>query len=462
MKKSPWKSIEAFLAGMFIIRLYGIWFPPLETWHSWRQTLTNMIARNMNEQGFTLLYPKIDMAGAKTGIIGSEFPLFQNLIALFNEIFGYEHWYGRLIALLTSTIATWCFFRIIRAIWNERTAWFSTVIFTTSLWFSFSRKTMPDTFAVSLVIIGFYFLLRYLSYKRFSSLIGGFIFLTLGGLCKIPAVYLFILVVPFFFNKRFHFPIRLRIAAVIGAASVIIASWYFIWVPYLVNTYGFQLYFPKGILEGLKEIQPYWSDFWGQIYFGALRSYIVLLPLIFGIGWLFVRNNRRYLPYFVLAFLVFFIFAIKTGTVFPTHNYYVLPLVPVLAVLAGLGLQRIDHRLALVLICLIAIEGVGNQISDFRVKEEVRYKLTLEKQLNELLPRRQKVVLPTGSNPEWMYWYHRKGWSLEPEAILNDSIRRQLITEGGQYLVVDKRVEPIAYPFEKFGENNACIVYKLK
>lgn len=461
MKNFSWKSIEFYLTSLFLVRLYGIWFPTLETWHSWRQTLTNMMARNMNEHQFTFLYPEIDMAGAKSGIIGSEFPLFQNLIAGCNEIFGYDHWYGRLIALISSTVASWCFFRIIEAIWNKRTAWFSTVVFTCSLWFSFSRKSMPDTFAVSLVIIGFYFLMRFLMERKNLFLFFGFLGITLGGLCKIPAVYLFVLILPFLFQTKFQFKTRLVLLGTIGVASMIIGWWYFIWVPYLVRTYDFELFFPKGIMEGIREIQPYWADFWQQIYFGALRSYIALLPLLFGLGWLVIQNNRKYIPYFVLPILVFLLFAIKTGTVFPTHNYYVLPLVPLLAVLVGLGLQRLDNRFALALILIIAIEGIGNQIADFRIKEEVKYKLELAKELDSILPRSNKIVLTTGSNPEWMYWFHRKGWSVTSERIQDSVSLNELTNEGARYLVLDHRYDSTAYAFKEIGRRENVIVFDM-
>ena len=462
MKKFNWKSIEFFLLSMFIIRLYGIWFPPLETWHSWRQTLTNMIARNMNEHGFTWLYPTIDMAGNKTGIIGSEFPLFQQLIAGMNGLFGYEHWYGRLIALITSTIASWCFYKTIELIWNKRTAWFSTVIFVCSLWFSFSRKTMPDTFAVSLVLIGIYGFAQYIVNRKATFLLLGFIGITLGGLSKIPAVYLFILVIPFFLNRRIAFSTRITVSAAVGLASLLIGGWYFIWVPHLVETYGFQLYFPKGIREGLEEIKPLWGDFWQQFYFGALRSYIALFPVLLGILWLFNRHNRRYASYFILSFLVFLLFAIKTGTVFPTHNYYVLPFVPVLAVLGGLGLQRLDNRAAIPLIILIGIEGIGNQFSDFRVKDVVKYRVHLEENLDKLLPRKEKIVLAMGPNPEWMYWFHRKGWSVEPASLQDRTATQQLIHEGAHYLVIDTLADQTVYPYMVFKSGNGLVVYDLR
>lgn len=460
MKQWSFRSIETAIVGFFLIRLYGIWFPPVETWHSWRQTLTNMMARNMFENGFDLLHPMIDMGGSRTGVIGSEFPFFQSLIALMSECFGYEHWYGRLISLITASIASWCFFHIIKKIFTERAAWFATIIFFSSLWFCFSRKTMPDTFAVSLVLIGVYFATRYIDGKRLMHLIIAGLLLMLGGLCKIPAVFLFGLILTVVLTKTIETRIKVNLIITLGVASSVIGWWYFYWVPYLVETYRFELFFPKGIVEGLKEIQPLWADFLQKFYFGGLRSYIALLPLLFGVIWLIKRKNRLMSLGFVVLTGVFILFAIKTGTVFPTHNYYILPFVPVMAVLAGLGLESFGRRWSVILLTLICIEGIGNQISDFRIKDEVRYRLVLEEQLDAVLPEKEKIVLFTGANPEYMYWFHRKGWSIEPgeekDPLILDDIRKH----GGKYFVIDKYGQDIQ-GFRLVAETRDCKIYSV-
>jgi len=463
MKKiwSKLKTIEGLVLGFFLIRLIGITFPPLEIWHSWRQTLTNMMARNMAEGHFSYLYPMVDMGGQRTGIIGSEFPFFQSLIAGCTLVFGEAHWYGRLLNLVVCSLAVIAFFRLCKKWWNERTAWFATVIFLTSLWFVFSRKSMPDTFSVALVIVGIYCFQLFIDSKKWHNLILATILITLGGLCKIPAVFLFGLIIPLWLCKTIRFQTKITISIAVGIASSFILFWYFSWVPHLVETYGFVLFFPKGITEGWLEIKPLFSDFAAQFYFGALRSYIVLFPLLIGIFWLGYRRNRLTFIGIVSLTGIFLLFSIKTGAVFPTHNYYVLPFVPVLAVIAGLGLQRLDKRLGIALLMLIATEGIGNQIADFRIKEEVKYKLTLEQQVNQLVPKGEKIIIHSGPNPEWMYWYHRKGWSLKPEEIQNPVKMLEIRKEGGDYIVIDKRDWDIELPFKKVGETRDLEVWKM-
>ncbi|MFN5846488.1 MAG: ArnT family glycosyltransferase [Flavobacteriia bacterium] len=458
MKRWNLRSIETAVIGFFLIRLYGIWFPPIETWHSWRQTLTGMMARNMYEKGFDFLHPMIDMGGSRTGIIGSEFPFYQSLIAMMSEIAGYQHWYGRLISLLTATVASWCFFYIIKRIFSERTAWFATLLFMSSLWFSFSRKTMPDTFAVSLVLIGVYFAMKYSDGKRFINLVFAGIVVALGGLCKIPAVYLMGMILPVVLNRSVDSSIKRNLICVLAVAGLIVGWWYFYWVPSLVETYRFELFFPKGIVEGINEIRPLWADFLQKFYFGGLRSYIALLPLLFGVIWLFKKKNILLSSGFAVLTAVFVLFAIKTGTVFPTHNYYILPFVPVMAVLAALGLEFFGPRWSLILLVLVCIEGIGNQISDFRLKKEVSYRLDLENQLDSILPKNEKIVIFTGANPEYMYWYHRKGWSIDPGDEKDPHIIRDIRENGGKYFVVDKHAEDIS-GFQLLAETRDCKVY---
>ena len=66
----------------FILRMYGITNAPLEVGHNWRQSLTNMIARNFIQIDNNILYPRIDVDGNKSGIMATEFPLFNYLIYL--------------------------------------------------------------------------------------------------------------------------------------------------------------------------------------------------------------------------------------------------------------------------------------------------------------------------------------------------------------------------------------------
>jgi 4-amino-4-deoxy-L-arabinose transferase-like glycosyltransferase len=157
-----YRDIRFWLAFLFIIRLYAITLPPLEFQHAWRQTDGLMIARNFYETLPNIFYPMVDTAGEKSGITGSEFPLLNYLSYIVSLIFGYRHWYGRLIVLIVSTIGCFYFYKTIKKFFDESVAFNATIILATSYWFSYSRKIFPDCFAAGLCMIALYFVLEYL------------------------------------------------------------------------------------------------------------------------------------------------------------------------------------------------------------------------------------------------------------------------------------------------------------
>src|SRR6478609_1464119 len=107
-------DVRFWIALFFVGRLYGITNPPLEAASTWRQTDALMIARNFYETDSNILYPRVDVAGTLTGIVGVEFPLYNYLIFLVSLLFGFESWYGRIINLIITSIGTYYFYKLIK------------------------------------------------------------------------------------------------------------------------------------------------------------------------------------------------------------------------------------------------------------------------------------------------------------------------------------------------------------
>lgn len=264
-------DIRFWLLLLFVIRLAGITHAPLETGHNWRQSLTNMIARNYVEGGAALLYPRVDTAGAATGIIGAEFPFFNWLIYLLALVTGYEHWLGRLVNLLVSTAGLYGYFKLLAELFPKRLAAFATAILGVSIWFAFSRKIMPDTFSVSLVILGLFFAVRFLKTGNAWQLLLFGVLSCLGMLCKIPALSLLSFLGVMWFLPTLSRKRVWLVAMTAVLAFVPVVWWYFVWVPHLVATYGFPLFFPKTLQQGWLEILPHGYAFLEKFYFSALH-----------------------------------------------------------------------------------------------------------------------------------------------------------------------------------------------
>ena len=455
-------DIRFWILIFFIIRLFGITNPPLEIGHSWRQTQTNMIARNFYEGGLDLFHPKIDMAGEKTGIIGSEFPFFNFIIYLFSVVFGYTHWYGRLINLVVSSLGIWCFYLLINKLINRTVAFNATIILLSSIWFAYSRKIMPDTFSVSLVIIGLYFVTEYFSSGGPVKLFLFFLFTTLGGLCKIPALTISSLLIIPIFIKQIPLSRKLIVFSVTIVGFLIILLWYFYWVPYLVSENKFQIIFPKGFMEGLNDLYQLRIKTLERFYYSSLHSFLAFGCFLAGLVVVFIRNNIFLKMAVSIVTLSFFLFIIKAGSFFSNHSYYIIAYTPLMALVSGFFISTIKWRYGWILLVLIAIEGIANQQHDFFIRDSERYKLTLEQIADSYIGKNELIIINGGDSPQQIYFTNRKGWTVENEVITDIAKMDELTQKGAAYLIVNKHSFGEDLDFLQIYVDKHFVIYKLK
>lgn len=460
-----YSDIRFWILLFFIIRLVGITNPPLEVAHHWRQTTVTMVARNFLEVDNNIFYPRIDIAGDKTGITGMEFPLLNYLIYLVSVVFGYAHWYGRLINLVVSSVGIFFFYKLIIKYFNSKIAFYAAWIVLFSIWFIYSRKIMPDTFSMSLIFIGMYFGSNYLDNPsdrfRWKNLILYMIFITLGILTKLTAGYLPAIFLLFFFNPKIPLSRKVVFSAASIVCIIIPATWYFIWTPWLVETYGFWHFFMGvDILQGIQEIGQNLPQTLNRFYESAIK-YVGFAFFLFGLSVAFWRKDKLLTALFLISFPLFLVTVFKAGYTFPHHSYYIIPFVPVMALFAGFGISQIKSRkIVFIILTAIALEGILNQYDDFFIPEKQRVILNLETDLDRLSGRNDLILINSGYLPTPMYFAHRKGWVLPSEDILNKEYLQELIDNGLRYIVVIKRTfgTPIQLELPFVFENeNYCI-----
>lgn len=110
--------------------------------------------------------------------------------------------------------------------------------------------------------------------------------------------------------------------------------------------------------------------------------------------------------------LLFAVVMLKAGDAFWKHAYYVLPFVPVMAMLAGTAVARIPKAwMRAAAMAIIVAEGLGNQWHDLRPSPVQEPLLGLEPALDALGPRTERIVVNSGAIPTPLYMAHRKGWT---------------------------------------------------
>ncbi len=466
--KILFSDIRFWIVVFFLVRLIGITNPPLEVAHNWRQTTVTSVARNYLEIDNNILYPRIDIAGEKTGITGMEFPLLNYLIYLLSEIFGYEHWYGRLINLSISSFSLLYFYKLINNFFKSKIAFNATIVLLFSIWFSYSRKIMPDTFSMSFIIASIYYGSNYLNNSsksfQFGNLLLYFFMASLGMLAKLPSGYLLIIFSIFLLDKTITVQRKIIFLTVSILSLLSPLIWYFHWVPHLIETYGvWHFFMGNSIAQGIQEVSQNLILTMEKFYNSALK-YIGFIIFMYGLISVIRKKEMNLLYILIISFLSFLIVIFKIGYSFPHHGYYIIPFVPVMALIVGYGLRQIkSKKFTIIILLAICIEGVLNQQHDFIIYDKKMSLLSLEEKLNRISKREDLILINSGDSTTPMYFSHRKGWGLSNKEITNGDHIKTLKEKGLKIIVILKHSFgsnmildlPIAF------ENENYCIYKL-
>lgn len=417
------EDIRWWIVLFFIIRLFNIWLPPIEISHNWRQVTGNMIARNFYEIDASIIYPRLDNGGQLSGITGTEFPLISYIHYLLSCIFGYAHWYGRLINLVVSSIGVYYHYLLVALILPKQTAKNAAIILLASSWFMFSRKAMPDTFSTSLVLIGLYYAFQYVTHQHILSLLLAAILLTLGLLSKIPAGYLLPVLLPVLLSGTNNFKPKLILSLTLLPGLVYVGYWYFYWVPWLTHHFGFEHYFMGSPLSvGIQEIRMHLPEVAQKFYADAF-FYIGFVTCVAGCILAIYKKEKWFYQVILPASFLFVLYIAKSGYRFYHHSYYIVTFVPVMCLLAAYAIQFIKQpKLRVMLIGAIMLENIANQQHDFMFKQSEAYKLSLEKLADETCNSTDLIAINGGQNPQELYFTHRKGWTLKEDQLTAESI----------------------------------------
>jgi hypothetical protein len=459
------KDIRFWILFFFLLRMYGITMPPLEVGHNWRQADILSISRNFYEHDANPLYPTVDVAGDKTGVVGSEPPILNYLIYLVAVVFGFDHWYGRLIVLIVSSIGIFFFYKLVRKYFDEPSAFYATITLLVSYWFCCSRKTMPDPFAASLCLIALYYAMSYLETGTVWHLLAFFVLALIGCLEKILAAsILTVLIIPMI---RPEYALKRKIALAGFSSLILLAfcAWFFVWVPRVNAEHGFEEHFFMGMTftQGFEIMVANWQTVLSR-FMSVPIKYVGMVVLLVSLV-VMVRSRSWYvLTLFALTFGSYFVMLIKTGASVMADTYYVTTAVPSMAFLIGCCLARIPNpRIAYVILLVIAVENIADQIYDFRIRQPYLALEELEAIMDGLSDRNDPIAINSGiHNPTPMYMAHRRGWSVYTETLSDVNFVNDIRNKGCKLVVVTKQLfgdfdlpYPIVYNSEYYK------VYKL-
>ena len=448
---------------LFLARLESIDLPITDE-HCWRESITLGVSRNYLEWDANFFHPRTVLCDSRSGIQAQEFPLLNYAITLMWKVFGEQNWCGRLLVLLVGSLGLLSFEAIVRRLSNSRLALFAMVILGMSVTFRFARKPMPDVFALSLVFMGIHMAYRYLENGRWLPLIGYFLLTALGLLSKMPMACLMPFLLPGLLDTE-KIPRRRAVVLGVGAFSVaVMAAWYFLWVPWAEKTYGFPLFFAYSMKEGWQTLTEQGWRIWERFYPIALVSHIAFALFVIGI----FRSSFKYKVATRLMFAagaaMFLFFIIKSGHVFPTHTYYVIPIVPFMSLLAGAGLYSLagNKNIGFLVLGLLTLESYLIQREDLFTPYHMRKFLKLEKLADEFIPKDSRILVNGKSgNPHMLYCAHRLGWSVD-DRMKDTAWLKGESTVGLDFAIIDRESWRDSLPFPMLYQDNDFRIYKIK
>jgi len=454
MKKKDIIILAIILTVALVLRLYKI-NTPLADLHSWRQVDTAAVARNYVRDGINLLRPTYDdISSIQTGYENPEglrmveFPIYN---AIFAALYRYLpittlEIYGRLTSVFFSliTIALLYYFALKE---KNRTAAIATAaIFAVFPYFVFfSRVVLPETTAVSFMMIALFLLYQAVKKKGHAIILftlGG-LFFAMSILTK-PTTIFYGLAAVYLFIDAYKFDV--------------FKSWkpYFYFLVALIPFVAWRVYitqYPEGIpasawllttvntFEGPKEI------FFRPAFFRWMFMERIGLAIlgIYGVVFFIAGIIGKYKRFFVHSIFfsgMIYLFTFQGGNV--QHEYYQTILLPAVALISGVGFAQLVelpdkyvHKIILYP-TLVVVFIFGALFSYYKVKDYYIYPNDLPR-IAELIKiftdKNDKIVTDRSGDTTLLYLADRKG---APAIYKSPS---ELKERGYKYLVTASKDE---------------------
>jgi 4-amino-4-deoxy-L-arabinose transferase-like glycosyltransferase len=450
------------------------------------------VARNFYDEGMNILQPRVDKRADTNGITGMQFPSYEWLVAGSYHVFGFHEALPRIITWLIYVAGVIAFYQLVNQI--SGSVWLSGIGAWCLTWspelYYHGINALPDVLAFTASTAGLFWFGRWRASKHLGYLGLSLLGVTLGGLTKLQflvvgfpiAVWVIRDVLQRRYTVRDGVLLTLYAAVSVGLSL----SWY-AYALHLIQTSGltnFGLEFRPAAdwATGLHILKRNLLSDWPELLLG----YGALGLLLVGLGRL-VRHAPVRHPWFLPGV----VWAVALGAYYlielrqmEGHTYYMLPLLPVLLLLATWGaawlLRTPKARNWLVILLLVqpiwafARVNYGRWLTrDPDVAPELFNPVT-RAQLEAATPANALCLVgPDNSSCIDFYFLHKKGFAIEwAGQLVQPTAKGQLyiaecIARGARYLYTndstslqDARVQP--YLEQKLTQVGHFTVWKLR
>jgi len=457
-----WLALVAILALAVGLRLYHVTVPLVDT-SDWRQTDTAAIAYFYYHLGIRLLHPQLWHDGPGPDYTQLELQLTPALDAILAHVFGYGHTLLRVTVLCLFTLATVPFWALVRRHFGPGVAlWASLVYVLLPVGIFFGRAYQPENMQLLTGMAGLWAADRYGQRRTVGRYVLAALVLAVAVCAKLTSLMLLVPAAalayqedlwrfPAMFSWRRLLPVAGLVifaagagaAYTIGQAAVAVTGTRY--VNFIVSSLG------NAYIAGTTGLWPF---FWQQVL-GMAITPAGLLAGVIGVFALRGRRSAGWVWVWAAAIALYALVVLRAIR----FQYYLMPLLPFFALLAGAGLQsltadlpaRLRARLPgaaavlagglpqLAAVALVASMLTGGlfQIQGFWVPYMPWY--TGGVALDHYLPPDAVVILSGTYNPTLLYYARRHGYRIDP---LTMSALEADVAGGARYLIDQGGIDP--------------------
>lgn len=469
-------TFKQSVMGLLLMISFGIGFwvrlrdikAPLADWHSWRQADTAAVAREYVKNGIDLMHPRYqDISSMQSGKDNPngyrmvEFPLVNGFVAfVYTSIPVLQqfeiHVVYRFVNIVLSLVSAYFIYKILSAVESQFTGVLAASVFLLLPYNIFySRTILPEIAMVTTSMIAIWLCIKYLESKKIGYGITFTLSAAVALLIKPVAIFLLAPLIPYVISKvgTKIFTPKWILFAFLAIAPVLWWRWWISQFPegipassWLLNGNGIRF---KGAF-----FQWIFADRIGRIILGYWG--LILL----GLGTLAKKKSNLIFWWTVGSFAYLSVFA--TGNV--QHDYYQIPLVPILSILIAYGIQflrRLNASFLSKYSLLVIVLAFMWAFSWYHVRTLFAVNnpaiVNAGKAIERISNPQDLVVAPYSGDTAFLYQTNRSGWPIGGS--IDDKIEK-----GADYYVAtakDSETQELMKKYRVVEETNDYVVIDL-
>jgi len=449
----PKSKITYFILGILGLNLLlhiQVFDLDIQGRHAWRQCQTMWNIKNFTESDPNILNPRVSHFNyGDTNIYRYEFPIMQWSLGMAQRVFGSSIPLVRFLLFLITAIGSVGFYKLLRKIsFNVTSSLMGMLFFIFGpVVFYYMINPLPDNLALAAGIWYLYHIVTYQKLKLKKHLIFAGISLLVATLAKLPFLMFSIVSIYFFVKDVLKYRGINGSQLYYGAIQLLLLLPAFAWYYWVMP--GWE---GNSVLKGVFDGKTDWAEnfkilsFYSKTMFPQFLLYpSVWLPFLVGIYFSFKRlKDEGWIV--AMVFITFLYLILQWDVIGTAHDYYLMPFLPWMYILVTVGIDKLIHSKkkfwsVLALLCFLSAPIVSYKVSIGKWNE-VWYNKDLYNHRESLInavPDSEKVImLKDISKYVFPYQVNKKGY-IYSYLISGKQMEELMLNQGIKFLYSDSR-----------------------